>query len=128
MFLTLFAVLAIRDIISHTAYGTAINLQIHRLALISNIPVLLLLADFCVRHHHTSKKLPNAAFIVFCTHYPIVVIVRKLCIARFTETSDTIHILLYLISVAISTLISISFYILLDKYLPDAKRPLSGNR
>ena len=128
IFLTLFAVLAIGDIISHTAYGTAINLQIHRLALISNIPVLLLLADYCVRHHHTSKKLPNAAFIVFCVHYPIVVLLRKLCIAHFSEASDTIHIILYFSCVAISTLISISFYILLDKYLPNLKRLLSGNR
>lgn len=128
IFLTLFAVLAIGDIISHTAYGTAINLQIHRLALISNIPVLLLLADYCVRHHYTSKMLPNAAFIVFCVHYPIVVILRKLCIAQFAGASDTIHIMLYFACVVLSTLFSIGFYVLLDNYLPNVKRILSGNR
>ena len=128
LFLTLFTIFAIGDIICHTAYETSINLQIHRLALISNIPALLLLADFCVSHHYTSKMLPNAAFIVFCVHYPIVVILRKLCIAQFAGASDTIHIMLYFACVVLSTLFSIGFYVLLDNYLPNVKRILSGNR
>lgn len=128
MFLTLFAVLAIGDIISHTAYGTTINLQIHRLALISNIPVLLLLADFCVQHEYTSKWLPNAAFIVFCVHYPIVVALRKFCIVQYSDASDIIHIMLYIACVVISTLLSLSIYQVLNRYFPKVKNILSGNR
>lgn len=128
MFLTLFSVLAIGDIISHTAHGTAINLQIHRLALISNIPVLLLLADYCVRHGYTSRFLPNAAFIVFCVHYPIVVVLRKFCIAQYSDASDIIHIMLYFACVAISTLLSLPVYQILNRFFPKAKNILSGNR
>lgn len=128
VFITLFVIFAICDIGSHTIYSTPINLQIHRLALISNIPALFLLADYCVRHHHTNEMLPNAAFIVFCIHYPIVVLLRRFCIAQFAEASDTMHIILYFACVAISTIISLGFYLLLDKNLPNVKRFISGNR
>lgn len=128
IFLTLFIVFAIGDIVSHVAIGTSINLQIHRMALIFNIPALFLFADYCVRHEYTSKSLPNAAFIVFCVHYPIVVILRKLCITQFSNASDFVHIMLYFICVIITTLLSLGFYLLLEKYFPNAKRILSGNR
>lgn len=128
LFLSFFAIFAICDIGSHVAYGTPVNLQLHRFALIFNIPALLLLADYCERHHYSSKTLPNAAFIVFCVHYPIVVILRKLCIAKFPEASDSVHILLYFACVVASTLLSLGFYFCLDKFLPNIKRILSGNR
>lgn len=128
LFLILFAVFAISDIISHISYGTPINLQIHRLSLIFNIPALLILADWCIQHGYNSKLLPNAAFIVFCVHYPIVVILRKICIAQFADSSDFIHILLYFLCVIIATVLSISVYLLMDRFLPSTKRLLSGNR
>lgn len=128
LLLTLFAIFAICDIGSHIAYGTPVNLQLHRFALIFNIPVLLLLADYCERHHYSSKMLPNAAFIVFCVHYPIVVVLRKICIAKFPTASDTEHILLYFVCVVASTLLSLGFYLCLDKFMPGIKKVLSGNR
>lgn len=48
--LTLFAAFAIGDILSHVHIGTPINLQIHRLSLIFNIPALFMLGAWCVRH------------------------------------------------------------------------------
>jgi peptidoglycan/LPS O-acetylase OafA/YrhL len=86
------------------------------------------LADWCEQHGYSSKFFPNAAFIVFCVHYPVVVMLRKACISHFALTSDTVHIVLYFACVVISTLMSICFYILLDKYLPNVKNILSGNR
>ena len=126
--LFLFGVFAICDIICHTAYDTSINLQLHRLSLIFNIPALLILADWCIRHGCNSRLLPNAAFIVFCVHYPIVIALRKICILHFTDAPDSIHILLYFVCVIISTLLSIGIYIFMDKHLPNIKRILSGNR
>lgn len=128
LFLFLFVVFAACDIICHTAYDTSINLQIHRLSLIFNIPALFILADWCTLRGYNNKLLPNAAFIVFCVHYPIVIALRKICIAQFTDAADSIHILLYFICVIISTLLSIGIYLLMDKYLPNIKRILSGNR
>ena len=128
LFLFPFALFAICDIISHTAYYTPVNLQIHRLSLIFNIPALLILADWSIQRGYNSRFLPNAAFIVFCVHYPIVVALRKICIAQFANATDSTHILLYLVCVIISTLLSIGIYVLMDKYLPTIKRILSGNR
>lgn len=127
-FLLLFLIFAICDIISHTAYDTPVNLQIHRLSLIFNIPALLIFADWCILHGYNSKLLPNAAFIVFCIHYPIMVMLRKICIALFSNATDAFHIFLYFICVIIATLISIVIYLLMDKYFPNIKRILSGYR
>lgn len=128
IFLTLFSVFAIGDILSHIFIGTPINLQIHRLSLIFNIPAFFLLGDWCVRHGYTNKILPNAAFIVFCVHYPIVVILRKFCIATYSNASDTVHILLYFACIVISTVLSLSIYLVLNRYFPKVKNILSGNR
>lgn len=128
IFVFIFAFFAIFDIVCHTIYHTPVNLQIHRLSLIFNIPVLLMLADWCIQRGNNSKLLPNAAFIVFCVHYPIVVALRKICIAQFANATDSIHILFYFVCVIIATLISIGIYLLMDKYLPNIKRLLSGNR
>ncbi len=126
--LTLFSLFAIADITTHVEMDTPWNLQIHRFALIFNIPVLFLLADWCTRHGYSNKTLPNAAFIVFCVHYPIVVILRKLCISTFTYANEFTHIMLYFICVAASTIISLGIFMVLERYFPKLKRILSGNR
>ena len=126
--IVLFGIFAVGDIFSHTVMGTPINLQLHRISLILNIPVLLLLADWCVRHNYTSELLPNSAFIVFCVHYPIVVLLRRICISIFSDYSDLIHILLYFACVIVATLLSIGFYCLLERFFPKVKNLLSGNR
>lgn len=128
IFISLFMIFAISDIFTHCMIGTSYSLQIHRISLLFNIPALLLVADWCVRHGYTNQMLPNAAFIVFCVHYPIVVILRKICISQFTNASDGIHIILYFVCVLLATIISIGCYLALDKYFPKVKRILSGNR
>ena len=126
--IVLFGIFAVGDIFSHTVTGTPINLQLHRISLILNIPVLLLLADWCVRHNYTSELLPNSAFIVFCVHYPIVVLLRRICISKVSDSSDFIHILLYFACVIVATLLSIGFYCFLERFFPKVKNILSGNR
>lgn len=128
LYLILFAAFAIADILVHTLYVTPINLQIHRLALIFNIPALFLLADFCCHHAITSKILSNAAFIVFSVHYPIVVVLRKACAAKLGDASDLIHIPLYFLCVLLATSLSLLIYICMNRFCPKVKKILSGNR
>lgn len=128
LFLIFFAAFAIADIVVHTLYVTPINLQIHRLALIFNIPALFLLANYCRQHGFTSKLLSSAAFIVFSVHYPIVVVVRKACAAKLGDASDLIHILLYFLCVLLVTSLSLLIYICMDRFCPKVKNILSGNR
>ena len=128
LFISLCLLLAGADIITHTAFPTAINLQIHRFALIANIPALFLLA-----YHFTAKStlssvasyLSNSAFIVFSIHYPIVVVLRKGCIQLFSDSCDFIQIILYFVCIIITTLISLLFYQVLPTKI---KNILSGNR
>ena len=127
-FITACVFFAIADIAVHVAYSTPFNLQIHRMALIFNIPTLFLLANYCYQKGYTAKLLPNAAFIVFSVHYPIVIVMRKVCAAKLGEASDWIHILLYFVCVILATAISITIYLLMDRYIPKAKNILSGNR
>lgn len=127
-YITLCVIFAVADIVLHTIYVTPINLQIHRFALIFNIPALFLLADYYCQHGYTSKLLPHAAFIVFSVHYPIVVVIRKACAVKLGDASDLIHIPLYFVCVILATAISILIYMCLDKYLPKVMNILSGNR
>ena len=127
-YLVLFFVFAISDMMAHTICITPINLQIHRLALIFNIPAFFLLADYCCRHGNSSLYLSNAAFIVFSVHYPIVVLMRKICATKLGEMSDLLHIPLYFICAVIAAIISLLIYTCLDKYCPKLKNILSGNR
>lgn len=126
--LSFFCLIAIADILTHVGYGTPFNLQIHRMALIINIPALFLLADFCVQKGYSNNLLPNSAFIVFAVHYPIVVVLRKICAAKFAAASDATHIILYFFCIVIATIASIIFYMVLAKYFPKLKNILSGNR
>ena len=127
-FLATCVVFAFADILVHTTIITPINLQLHRLALIFNIPALFILANYCCQHGINSKMFPKAAFIVFSVHYPIVVVMRKICAAKLGDASDLIHIPLYFICVIVVTAISIIIYMCLDMYLPKIKHILSGNR
>ncbi len=127
-FIVCFVLFAIADIGMHTIYGTSMNLQAHRLALIFNIPILLLLADTCASRGYSNSLLPNTAFIVFAVHYPIVVVLRKICATKFATASDTTHIMLYIVCIIIATAASLLFYLVLAKYFPKLKNILSGNR
>ena len=123
-----FILFAIADIGMHTLYNTVINLQAHRFALIFNISVLLLLADTCASKGYSHSLLPNAAFIVFAIHYPVVVILRKICATKFSTTSDATHIILYFVCIIIATVASMLIYLILAKFFPKLKNILSGNR
>ena len=118
----------VADIVLHTLFPVHINLQVHRLALILNIPALFLLADFYSARKKTLPLLTNAAFIVVSIHYPIIVVLRKICVSSFASAPDVIQIILYAGCVILATLLSLLFYVSLDKCAPRLKRILSGNR
>ena len=130
LFLVLACIFAIADIFVHVVVGTRFNLIIHRTALLLNIPVLLLLADYITRCNPQkfTKLLSQAAFIVFCIHYPIVLGLRKICVIAFANATDAIHIPLYFLCVVLTTFLSLGFYLALDKCFPKIKSILSGYR
>jgi hypothetical protein len=126
--LILFAAFAICDIIFHITPFSYYNLQIHRISLILNIFVFIILSDCLITRGIKNDYLPGAAFIVFCVHYPIVVALRKLCVRLFYDSTDFVHIFLFFLCVMLSTIISIALYQILSKHFPNVKKLLSGNR
>jgi len=130
LFITLTFVFAFADILVHVGFSTPFNLMIHRMSLILNIPTLLLLADWMNKYGYTRATtfLSQAAFIVFCIHYPIVLIIRKISLIIFADVTDSLHISLYFVCVILTTILSIGFYGILNRYFPKIKTLLSGNR
>ena len=128
VFISLFLIFAFADISSHIFYSSTHQLQLHRLSIIFNIPILFLIADKCERHGYSNAFLSDSTFIVFCCHYPITIILRKYITYNYSYLSDYTHILLYFICVIISILLSLTIYFVLNKYLPRTKILLSGNR
>lgn len=130
LFLTFFSLLASIDILVHVSISTPLNLMIHRLALLFNIPAMFLLAYMLNRKSHNiyTSFLSQAAFIVFCVHYPIVLVLRKICVIVFTNSTDIVHIILYFVCVILTTSLSVGFYWILNTFFPYIKSFLSGNR
>lgn len=119
------AIFGTADLVVHILWPTAFNLQIHRLALIANIPVLFLVANYFMSRHIQSRLLTNAAFIVFSVHYPLMVVLRKACANHFASANDGVQVLLYLGCVATVTALSLLFCLALPVKL---RNLLSGNR
>lgn len=130
VFLLFFFLFGIGDILVHVEIDSPIKLQIHRLALFFNIPALFILANQITKNHisYKTKFLSQSTFIVFCIHYPIVLLLRKLCVIYFENATNGVHIFFYFICVIISTVLSIGFYYVLDKYFPKIKLLISGYR
>lgn len=127
-FIVCFVLFAIADIGMHTFLSSQFSLQAHRLALILNIPALFLLADYCIQKGLSNKLFLDSAFIVFAVHYPIVVVLRKICAAKYPTASDATHVVLYFVCIFIATTASLLIYRVLSKYFPKLKNILSGNR
>ncbi len=127
-FYSLFILFAMSDIATHSFLSSPWSLQIHRLSLLFNIPAFILIADYCIRKNFLFDFLPHAAFIVFAVHYPIVVVLRKLCASEYASASDCTHILLYFLCIIITTMVSLLTYFALSRYFPKFNYFLSGNR
>ena len=67
-FIIFFGLSFISDYAFHSIASSPFSLQAHRMALIFNIPILFLLADYCVQKRWSNKLFPDSAFIVFAVH------------------------------------------------------------
>jgi len=129
LFISLFGIFCIADIAVHVIIPTPVNLIIHRLALVFNIPFLILTANhFIDRDPDLELNLSKTVFIVFCVHYPIVLALRKTCLSIFSNASNLTHIILYFLCIFLTVILSLGFYEVLNRYLPNTKKILTGNR
>lgn len=123
----LFIIFGVADCVTHIFWPTPYNLQIHRLALIANTFFCLWLGLWLHRRGIESKYLSKTAFFVFCTHYPLMKTIRMVC-SHFPQWPDSVHIVLYFLSVAIVAGLCLLAYNLLNRYWPWFLRISTGNR
>jgi len=116
-----------QGIISFAELGFDINLPIHRLALIANTFFMIWLGTYFFDRDWKFPNLSKAAFFIFCTHYPINAAIRAVA-NKYPQWSDGIHIMLYIISVALVTIICYSMFRLLSRYWPWFIRVSTGDR
>ena len=127
IFVILFFMLGIADILTNTIYPVSFNLQIHRLAILTNIICIPIIGIFLIRHHLFRKSLSNMAFFIYCIHLPIVALFRKPVLLH-SGFSDLTHICLYFISVIAVTLITICIYNMAKRTWPYFLKIATGNR
>ncbi len=130
LFLSLWGVIALTDILSHSVISVSGAFYIHRLSLLLNVCGFLLVTDllFTKSRFLNNKMLANSAFWIFTIHYPIVLALRKACVVLGVNCSDGVHILLFFICVILTVLICIVLYHLAIKVVPTFVRISMGNR
>lgn len=127
MIIGLFVVFGLADCVTHMYFVTPYNLQIHRLALITNTFFCIWLGYFLHQRGVESKYLSKTAFFVFCVHYPIMMAVRGAA-GHFPQWSDVTHIIVYFLSVALVTAVCLGLYELLNRYCPWFLHKATGDR
>ncbi len=128
IFLVLFFIFAISDILTHTMYSYSYALQLHRLSLIFNLPFLFLLSDFFIHELYIKAIYPNSVFFIYCAHYPICTAIRKFIAFICPQNSTTLNIALYFASAVLTIIISVSMYSILNGHFPKIKKILTNGR
>lgn len=119
--------LGIADVITNTLYYIPFNLQIHRLAILTNIISIPIIGEFFIKHQLYMKSLSNMAFFIYCIHLPIVALFRK-PVLWHPHLSNGIHIMLYFSTVLLVTIITIHIYKIAKMIWPSFIRIATGNR
>ena len=124
---SLLFVLAISDFLTHSIISFHYNLQIHRLAIFTNILCFPIIGEFLYKHKLYNKTLSKMSFFIYCIHLPIVTLIRKPALWN-PELSSLTHIILYFVSIIVITAICISIYKLFSLVFPSIMSVITGNR
>lgn len=111
----------------NNVFTSDISLPFHRLALIGNTFIILLIGSFLYKRGWHFPNLSKAAFFIFCIHYPLNAAVRSVA-KLYPQWPDMVHILLYVASVAIVILICYGLFRILNRYQPWFIRISTGGR
>lgn len=119
--------LAISDFLTHSIISFQYNLQIHRLAIFTNILCFPIIGEYLYKHKLYNKTLSKMSFFIYCIHLPIVTIIRKPALWH-PELSSLTHIILYFASLIAITIICIFIYKLFSLVFPSIMGLATGNR
>ncbi len=128
IFITLFIFFAILDIYSHTIFSSPYALQLHRLSLIFNLPLLFIISDWGIQKAHFKPFIPKGVFFIYCIHYPICTGICKFSSHLLPQCSAIMQTTIYFINVATTISICIVLYFLFNKYFSKAFNLLTNGR
>ncbi len=102
-------------------------LVVHRLALVTNTFFMIWLGTYFYDRGWRFPRLSRAAFFIFCIHFPIMIGIRSVA-AKHLEWPDSVHLLVYVVSVSLVTAICYGIFALLSRYAPWFIRISTGDR
>lgn len=119
--------LGIADFVTHTIIICPYDLIIHRIALFLNVISLPLFGTYFARHCSRMASLSHMSFFIFCTHLPIVIIIRKPALWH-PELSSITHVFIFIFSIIVITLLCITCYQMTKRFIPTFLGYATGNR
>lgn len=125
---TLFLCFGLYDIAIHcTTISLPVFPQVHRLALVANVFLLIWLGEKFYLHGIYSVFLSKSSFFVFCIHYPFVLVLKEFS-GRVTGLGDVVLALFYFCSVILVTVLCVVIYKILLKLVPGFLNFITGSR
>ena len=109
--------------------NSSLGLFVHRMALITNIFVLILIGSYLERYKKTWRKvLDDSTFWVYSVHYPLTIVVGAFGTSFFSKSHDWQILLFYCLSVLGISIICVLSYVVLHKWFPCFVSFLTGGR
>lgn len=130
IFLIIWAIVALFDIVSHSFIVIGGSFYIHRTSLILNIAGFIYIADMIIKgnRQEVNSFLAGSVFWVFATHDHLAIAIRRFCVAHFSQYPDSIQVLLYFATVISVTFICLSSYYIMKRLFPALVNFATGSR
>lgn len=122
-------IIFIIDWIGHSLWFLSYGLIIHRLSLVFNIFVLLLVGYYLGgKQSHVWNTMNKSSFWVYAVHYPLIIAIEKTSAHLLWNLNDWQLLFFYFICVICVTTICVFSYIGLNKLYPQFLSIITGNR
>ena len=129
VFFILWLVVFLIDWIGHAFWSVPFGLYWHRLALIMNIYVLLLVGSrFGHKSSNGSLLLDKSAFWIYTVHYPLTLVVESVSERYLQQSSDFVLLGYYWLSVILVTAICLVTYVAMARLFPNMLSYVTGSR
>lgn len=130
LILSFWFVITSLDILSHGFFYLKGSFYVHRVSLVTNIFVFLLLSDVIVWKYKNKASLflTNSVFWVYAIHDHLAIALRRLCMSYWGGVSDITHVFLYFMTVLLVTAICLVSYAIMYHLHPKFVCFATGNR
>ena len=130
IFLFIWLLFAIADIITHSIFHFYASFYIHRISLVINISAFLFFADFIVKGNSAkvNQFLAGSVFWVFATHDHLTIALRRLGMSFYGNFPDVFHVVLYILTLIVVILCCLVSYYVMNQLFPSFVKFATGSR